>query len=545
MSDTTLWGRALLIYPWLLEQECGARLMFLSYARTLREAGLQLDGFAPSRPDGMLTEHGGLFERIFVPSWEPAEGRFTPPAGFLSNPLSRTLVSADSRQGAAAAASVAGSGGYDVVGISYTRYAPIREFLPAGIRTVLFTYDLDSIVAQQEERVLGTPAAFELADELRLMCDFDLITAVGPDDTERLKSAIPSLPVIEAPFRTAIEPRPRPQRRSANRLLITSASASFLNESFAWFSERVWPAIRRRRPDVTLTVAGRISDIARSLGLGSDGGVEIKGVVPDLEPLYDAADVFVAPYLYGDGVKTKVLESLARGMPVITTPPGLSNTHLVAGEHVIVEESAEAYASAVVRLLEAPSRREALSLAGAAYVRRRHYSPDCHEALRRCVRAWRDDATAPEGTAFRDIPARLRRLLPPMIQHCAAEGIRRVAVCGTGGHSRLLLPLWKALGGPTVVGFLAAGAPESSRFMDLPVWDVAAMNPDAVDGIVLSSANYELEMAARCLAAWPGLPCYGIWSSVLPGQPRVELTPVSKTDTDPRVGVPGASSGGG
>ncbi|HVC18783.1 MAG TPA: glycosyltransferase [Vicinamibacterales bacterium] len=512
MDGQACWGRALLFYPWLIEAECGARLVFFEYARALRQAGLRLDCFAPSRSGEVPGRGDQLFDRLFTPSAGPRQQRLLASPETFKNPACCALVSPEQQQMALTAAAVGASGGYDVVAVSYTRYAPIRTYLPDSVRTILFTYDLDSVVAVQEERLLGTRAAFELADEVDLMQDFDLITTVGPDDASRLASAAPYLPVVEAPYCPSIEPRARPQRADADRLLIVSASAPFLDLSFAWFCERVWPLIRERRPDVKLTVAGRISETARALGLGADVAVDIKGLVDDLEPLYDAADVFIAPYLYGDGVKTKVIESLARGLPVATTPLGLSNLRIVAGEHLLVETEAEAYAAAVAGLLASQPLRERLSRAGAGYLRRAHGASACREALVRRVRAWAGE----RPVRVRDVAALLRRLVPRTIARCSAAGVRRVAIFGAGSHSALLLPLWRGLGGPTVAGFVVSGTPQEAMSLDLPVCSLAALEPGAVDAIVLSSETYEVEMAAACRAIWPDLPCYGIWSPTPP-----------------------------
>ena len=519
MSSHDAPPRALVFYPWDITLPQGARLLLLDYSRALRDAGFRLDLFTPTgtaQDLRVLDPAGELFERLFT----PPEATICLPTGgaggFPRNLMCQALLSDVDWRTTAAAASIASSGGYAIVAVHYTRYAPIRQYLPRGIRTVLFTYELDAVIAAQEEQVCAIPAPFGLRDEVELMRGFDIVTALGPADRARVAALAPDLPVIEAPFCASVEPRSRVPRRQANQLLIVSNRGRFFDLSFRWFYEKVWPTLRARRPGTRLTIAGWISDVARVLGADRDPAIDVKGLVDSVEPLYEAADVLLAPYYYGDGVKTKIIEALARGIPVVTTPPGLSNTRLVAGRDLIVAADAESYAAAVADLLDSAEARAAVSTAGAAYIRAWHRPADGHRELRNATQALvgTRQVTPPSATVgiSTDLGEILRHLVAWAINRCASDGVARVALFGAGTHTQLLLPVWRALGGPSVSTIVVSGSPVHSTYLGLPVCALADLDRADVDGIVLSSARHEAEMAATCRDVWPDLPCYGIWA---------------------------------
>jgi Glycosyl transferases group 1 len=359
------------------------------------------------------------------------------------------------------------------------------------------------------------PASFTLDDEVALMRGFDVVTTVGPADAARVSERAPELRVLDAPFCATIEPQPRPVRSRANGLLLACSRGPVFDASFRWFYEQVWPILRARRPGTTLTVVGWISELARHLGADTDPGVVVRGIVADIEPVYDATDVVLAPYYYGDGVKTKIIEALARGLPVVTTPPGLSNTRLEPGRDILVAADAASYAAMVSDLLDSERQRAALSASGLAYVRVWHRPETSYQGLRAAIATLieprRDERPVPATTMDADLGRDLRRLVPWAISRCLRDGIRRVAFFGAGQHTRLLLPLWRALGGPAFAAVVVSGTPQELTCYGLPVRTLADLDLRDVDAIVLSSRCHEGEMADACRAAWPDLPFYSIW----------------------------------
>jgi sugar transferase (PEP-CTERM/EpsH1 system associated) len=138
-----------------------------------------------------------------------------------------------------------------------------------------------------------------------------------------------------------------------------------------WFADDILPRIRAERPAAHFVIAGQ-KPHARLDGLRGRPGVTLTGWVPDIQPYIEAADVYVAPLRMGSGTRLKILEAMAMGRAVVTTTVGAEGIAARDGEHLLLADSAEAFAEAVGALLADDARRAALGEAAAALVRA-HY----------------------------------------------------------------------------------------------------------------------------------------------------------------------------
>lgn len=153
-------------------------------------------------------------------------------------------------------------------------------------------------------------------------------------------------------------------------------------DAVLWFANEVFPAILAERPDVRFHCIG--ADPPPSvLALANRESVIVHGHVPDIDPYMDGARIGLAPLRYGAGVKGKVNLSMAHGQPVVATPCAVEGMHLRDGHDVLVAESAQDFAAAVLRLYEDQALWETLSKNGLDNVTR-HFSPDAaRDAVRR------------------------------------------------------------------------------------------------------------------------------------------------------------------
>jgi glycosyltransferase involved in cell wall biosynthesis len=112
----------------------------------------------------------------------------------------------------------------------------------------------------------------------------------------------------------------------------------------------IWPRIRARLPDARVEIVGwgARSSLREYLDLP---GVTIEENVPDARPYFERAGVMVYAPGRGSGMKVKVLEAFALGLPVVTTGEGVEGIPAVDGVHAGVCEDDAGLAERAVRLL--------------------------------------------------------------------------------------------------------------------------------------------------------------------------------------------------
>jgi glycosyltransferase involved in cell wall biosynthesis len=120
---------------------------------------------------------------------------------------------------------------------------------------------------------------------------------------------------------------------------------------------RVWPLVLERRPEARLLLAGDGMEHSAFSHLPDLPGVEWRGRVPSAAEFLRELGVLLYPLGAGSGLKVKVLEALALGIPVVTTPDGAEG--LGARDGVAVESEDGSIALATVALLEDLSIRRA------------------------------------------------------------------------------------------------------------------------------------------------------------------------------------------
>jgi glycosyltransferase involved in cell wall biosynthesis len=156
-------------------------------------------------------------------------------------------------------------------------------------------------------------------------------------------------------------------------------------DAVRWFCAEVLPAVRARIPDVRLFVVG--NGPPPSVQALACPHVTVTGWVESTEPHLDACRVSVAPLRYGAGMKGKIGEALARGLPVVSTGIGAEGMDLRDGVHALIADDPRAFAEAIVRLYRDEALWTALSAAGRRHVDERYGPATVGAALEALLRA--------------------------------------------------------------------------------------------------------------------------------------------------------------
>jgi glycosyltransferase involved in cell wall biosynthesis len=144
-------------------------------------------------------------------------------------------------------------------------------------------------------------------------------------------------------------------------------------EAVRWFLQQVFPLVRQLMPQVRFLFAGaeaeRFSEALAAEGAGLLDGVEWISDPPDIRPAFGRGLVYVVPLLCGGGSRLKILEAMSMRVPVVSTSVGAEGVPYEDGMHLLLADGAEAFAAAVVRLLQDAQLRQRLTEQAAEFVR--------------------------------------------------------------------------------------------------------------------------------------------------------------------------------
>jgi glycosyltransferase involved in cell wall biosynthesis len=135
-----------------------------------------------------------------------------------------------------------------------------------------------------------------------------------------------------------------------------------------YYLREIHNLVRRSVPAVQFQVVGNYPHRSIIRAARKDESVAVTGRVPDMAEYLRKARVFVAPLRIGTGVRVKLLEAFAVGLPVVCTAVGCRGLAVRHDEHLLIADSAEDFARAVTRLFRDQALYERLSRSGRTFV---------------------------------------------------------------------------------------------------------------------------------------------------------------------------------
>ncbi len=167
-------------------------------------------------------------------------------------------------------------------------------------------------------------------------------------------------------------------QRHSNRIVFSGKMSYHANITAALhLVNDIMPRVWAQRPDAEVWIVGKDpSPELCSLGEASAGRTErrvvVTGEVPVMKEYIQSAAVAVAPLLYGAGIQNKVLEAMACGAPVVASPQASQSLEAVPGKDFMLAAGPDAFAAAILALLQSPAQREQLGCAGRRFVEIHH-----------------------------------------------------------------------------------------------------------------------------------------------------------------------------
>lgn len=138
-------------------------------------------------------------------------------------------------------------------------------------------------------------------------------------------------------------------------------------DAVLWFTRECWPAVERALPNLKMTIVGR-QPPADVRGLAGPR-IEVTGTVDDVRPYYRQAMISMVPLRVGGGTRLKILESMAAGVPVVSTALGAEGIDARSGQELYLANSPAEIVEAILALAQSPERRQTMAQAGLELVK--------------------------------------------------------------------------------------------------------------------------------------------------------------------------------
>lgn len=249
----------------------------------------------------------------------------------------------------------------DVVHIDHLQMAQFVDF-NATYKTVLDHHNVESAIIRRMAETSDSAGVRLYARlewpklqryELAVCRKSDLVLTVSDEDRSTLREHDPelaniwSVPIgVDTGFFMPV----RRQLGSRNMLSIGTMYWPPNIDSMLYFSHEILPLVQEQVSDCTLVIAGQRP--APSIqALASNPAIKVTGYVDDVRDVARNCGVFIVPLRSGSGVRVKILNAMAMGLPIVSTSIGAEGLEVVSGEHLIIADRPQEFAQAVVKVL--------------------------------------------------------------------------------------------------------------------------------------------------------------------------------------------------
>jgi glycosyltransferase involved in cell wall biosynthesis len=308
----------------------------------------------------------------------------------------------------------------DLLQLEYTPMAQYRGAFQR-IATALFEHDVYfqsisrgfghqiGVIAEIKARIEYLRA---LRYELRALPGFDQVQVCTPANRDYLLSFRPDLP-LRAGLRAGIDTSSYQFRPSGRQPLTMLFVGSFRHDpnrvAVDWFVREVLPHILKQEPAAKLVIAGSDPPPPHAY-TDSASHLEMLGYVDDVRAPLAQYSVFVCPILSGSGVRVKLLEAFAAGIPVVSTCVGAEGLASEDGAICALADNPVLFAARTLDLLRDPAAAAQMASRARAEV---EANWDMAALTRKLVEGYCEIVAAKR--AFTESPAAKRRLSAPPI----------------------------------------------------------------------------------------------------------------------------------
>ncbi len=263
-----------------------------------------------------------------------------------------------------------------------TPYIPtLRRYSRA--RIVLRSHNLEHVIQQRiatgEKNIFKRPYRKYLAKQLQeyemaVLDRVDGVAAISPSDADHFAAHGTHTPIATIPFGVDADEYANDDRAGQHDpIFFHLGSMDWLpnEEGLRWLLENVWPKVIKKRPKAKLHLAG--NKMPQDLLDAQIAGLTVKGRVKSAIAYMRARDVMVVPLFSAGGMRVKIIEGMAMGKAIISTPIGAEGIGHTDGRNILIARTATEFTDAMISLMDDPERLSALG-AEAGELIRSHYA---------------------------------------------------------------------------------------------------------------------------------------------------------------------------
>ena len=241
---------------------------------------------------------------------------------------------------------------------------PLRR---EGAQIWFDSVDLHFVRLQRQESVTGKRTQWQRMKDLELGIarDADATIVTSPLESDLLSAQSVENILILPPIQK-VESDVAPWESRRGILFLGNYTHEPNVDAAIYAARNLFPQIVRAIPEVELILAG--NEPPPSIRRLQTSNIRVTGHVPDLTPLLQQARVFIAPLRFGSGIKGKLLQSLAHGLPIVTTTVGAEGIALQHGVSALIADRSDAMTQSVCELYEQRDLWERMSRAGLGVV---------------------------------------------------------------------------------------------------------------------------------------------------------------------------------
>jgi GT2 family glycosyltransferase/radical SAM superfamily enzyme YgiQ (UPF0313 family)/Tfp pilus assembly protein PilF/glycosyltransferase involved in cell wall biosynthesis/SAM-dependent methyltransferase len=261
-----------------------------------------------------------------------------------------------------------------------TQYLPDIRLYSPDTRVIIDTVDIHFLREQRQAELYNDEALFQKArntkkNETDIYQRADALITVTEQDAEVVRPYFPDRPIYVIPNIHPVHRGETPFNGRSGVIFIGNYYHPPNVDAVEYYLKEIHPKIQAKGLSIPVSIIGDgLPERVKDLGKGNKG-ITFTGWVPETGPFIDNARISMAPLRYGAGMKGKVGEALAAGLPVVTTPIGAEGMGLKHGQNVMIAHSAEEFADMIVHLYEDAPLWERLSANGIQFIEE-NYSTD-------------------------------------------------------------------------------------------------------------------------------------------------------------------------